>query len=187
MKSMSDRTAHRAAGAVSLLVLSLVSAGFLAGDPGNARASGSPAGLLLAQAAPAPAAPGAASPAPQAPTQTAQPGGPVARVEARITELHGQFQITPAQEPLFKAYADVLRSNAQSMEALFQERAKSTDTTAIGQLRWYSRLTTAHGEALAKLVPVFDTLYQSLSDQQKKAADKVFAQLRQRRPPRPAR
>ena len=61
------------------------------------------------------------------------------------------------------------------------------DTAAISELRWYARLTTAHGEALTKLLPVFDTLYQSMSDPQKKAADKVFAQLQQRRSPRQAR
>jgi len=141
----------------------------------------------MAQAAPAPAAPDAASPAPQAAGQPAQSAGPVAHVEIRIAELHDQFHITAAQEPQFKAYAEVMRSNAQAMQALFQERAQSPDTTAISQLHWYARLTTAHGEALTKLVPVFDTLYQSLSDQQKKAADKVFAQLRQRRSPRQAR
>jgi hypothetical protein len=182
VKSMSDRMAHRAARAVSILVLSLVSAGLVAGAPSPANASGSPAGLM-AQAAPAPTVPGAANPAPQTAGQPAPSDNPVARVESRISELHDQFHITPAQEPQFKAYADAMRSNAQAMRALFQERAQSPDTTAIGELRWYARLTTAHGEALTKLLPVFDTLYQSMSDQQKKAADKVFAQLQQRRSP----
>jgi len=181
VKSISDRLAHAAAGTVSILVLLLVSAGLVAGDARSAEARGSPAGGLMAQAAPAPAAPGAASPAPQAPSQATQPEGPVARVEIRIAELHDQFLITPTQEALFKAYADVMRSNAQAMQVLFQERAQSPDTAAINQLRWYARLTTAHAEALTKLVPVFDTLYQAMSDQQKKAADKVFAQLQQRR------
>jgi periplasmic protein CpxP/Spy len=187
VNSIIKRTARAIAGAGNLLVLVLVSAGLLVGAPGPAHASGAQVGALLAQAAPPPAAPSAANPVQPAPGPAAQPAGPVARVETRITELHSQFQITPAQEPLFKAYADVMRSNAQGMEALFQERAKSTDTSAIGQLRWYTRLTTAHGEALSKLVPAFDALYQSMSDPQKKAADKVFAQLRQRQQPRQAR
>jgi hypothetical protein len=186
VKSISDRTANAAAGAVSILVLLLVSTGLVAGAPRIADASGSPA-LLMAQAAPAPTTPGAASPAPQTAGKPTQSDSPVARVEIRITELHDQFHITPVQEPQFKAYADVMRSNAQTMQALFQERAQSRDTTAISELRWYARLTTAHGEALTKLLPVFDTLYQSMSDQQKKAADKVFAQLQQRRSPRQAR
>jgi protein CpxP len=186
VKSMSDRTAHAAAGAMSILVLLSVSAGPVAGASRNADASGQPASGLMAQAAPAPAMPGAASPAPQTPGQPMPPDGPVARVEVRISELHKQFHITPAQEAQFTAYADVMRSNAQAMQALFQERAQSPDTTAITQLRWYTRLTTAHGEALTKLVPVFETLYQSLSDQQKKATDKVFEQIRQRRSARQA-
>ncbi len=187
VKSMSDRTAHAAAGAVSILVLSLASAGLVAGAPRHADAGGLPAGMLMAQAAPAPASPGAASPAPQTPGEPTQAAGPAARVETRITELHEQFHTTPAQEAQFKAFADVMRSNAQTMQALFQQRVEHPDMTAIAELRWYTQLTTAHGEALTKLVPVFDTLYQSMSDQQKKAADKVFAQLRQRRAARKAR
>jgi len=187
VKSISDRAAQAVAGAASILVLLTVSAGLVAGTPRNADATGSSAGGLMAQAAPAPATPGAASPAPQKAGQATQSDNPVAHVEIRIAELHDQFHITPAQEAQFKAYADVMRSNAQAMQALFQERGQSPDTTAIAELRWYARLTTAHGEALTKLVPVFDTLYQGMSDQQKKAADKVFAQIQQRRAPRQAR
>jgi periplasmic protein CpxP/Spy len=187
VKSMSDRMAHAAAGAASILVLLWASAGPAAAGLGNADAGGSPAAVMLAQAAPAPAVPGAASPG----------GGGFMRglgsqssasshVEIRIAELHDQLHIAPAQEAQFKAYADVMRSNAQAMEALFQERAQNPDMTAIGELYWYARLTTAHGEALNKLVPVFETLYRSMSDQQKKVADKVFGKLQQRRMPRQA-
>jgi protein CpxP len=184
---ISDRTAHAAAGAMSILVVLAVSTGLVAGTSRKADARGSPAVGLMAQAAPAPATPGATSPAPQTPGQSTQRDGPVARVEIRITELHNQFHIAPAQEAQFKDYADVMRSNAQGMQALFQERAQIPDTTAITELRWYARLTAAHAERLNKLVPVFETLYQSMSDQQKKAADKVFQQIQKRQPPRQAR
>lgn len=183
MTRTSDRTARAAAGAMSILVLLSVSAGLVAGVSRNAGASGSSAGGLMAQAAPAPAAPG--GPAPETRGEPTQPDGPVARVEARISELHEQLHITPAQEPQFKAYADVMRSNAQAMQALFQQRAQSTDNmTAVTTLRWYAQLTAAHADALSKLIPVFETLYQRMSDGQKKAADAVFEELRQRRPPR---
>jgi periplasmic protein CpxP/Spy len=104
-------------------------------------------------------------------------------VEARISELHKQLGITPAEEPRFKTYADVMRENAQAMQALFAQRAKNPDRTAVGQLRWYAKLTAAHAEAVSKLVAPFEVLYQSMSDKQKKLADAVFAQLRQRPPP----
>ena len=108
-------------------------------------------------------------------------------VEARISELHKKLRITTEQEPQFKAYADVMRSNAGAMQALFQERAQSTGPSgtdnASNRLHWYAKLTAAHAEAVAKLVPAFDALYQSLSDQQKKIADETFERLRQRRAP----
>jgi hypothetical protein len=107
-------------------------------------------------------------------------------VEARITDLHRSLTITLAQEPQFKAYADVMRDNAQTMQALFQERAKETDMSAPARLRWVARLTRAHADDLYKLIPVFEALYQSLSDKQKKAADAVFEEIRQRRAARRA-
>jgi protein CpxP len=160
-----------AAGVVSALVLLAGSASLLVGSPRSAAAQGLSATRLVAQATPAPAPPSTA-PASQR---------PIRRVEARISALHKQLGITPAEEPQFNAFADVMRSNAQTMRALFQERAKSTDSSALGQLRWYSQITTAHAEGIAKLVPVFEALYQSMPEQQKKTADAVFRALRQRR------
>jgi periplasmic protein CpxP/Spy len=153
----------------------------------------SPAALL---AGPAHAA-GAPSPAPALLNRSVQlaaakdahsPHSAIEHVEARITELHKKLGITPDQDPQFKAYADVMRSNAETMDALFQERAQSTGTSAAdaadNRFHWYARLTAAHAEAVGKLVPVFDALYQSLSDQQKKTADALFQHyLQQRRMP----
>ena len=186
MTHISNCAAHATARAQNVLILLLVSVGLVAGATIIADAGGSPGGRLMAQAAAAPATPGAPSPAAQIPGQQAPTPGPAALVEARISELHQQLHITLAEEPQFKAYADVMRDNAQAMHALFQQRAQDTDTSAVGRLRWYAQLTAAHAEAVGKLVPVFETLYQSLSDKQKKAADAVFAQLRQRRAPRRA-
>ena len=145
---------------------------------GSAEAISLPTGQILVQAAPAPAATGQATAQP--------PHAPIEKVEARITDLHRRLLITPAQEPEFKAYADVMRANAQTMQALFQERAKETDMSAVARRRWVARLTQVHADNLNKLVPVFEALYQSLSDQQKKAADTVFEEIRQRRAARRA-
>ncbi|HTP81526.1 MAG TPA: Spy/CpxP family protein refolding chaperone [Alphaproteobacteria bacterium] len=108
--------------------------------------------------------------------------GPAEHVEARIADLHKKLHITTDQEPQFKAFADVMRDNAHSMEELFHQRAQNRDRTATGQLHWYAQLTTAHADGLNKLLPAFDALYQSLSDKQKKAADAAFVPLRQGRP-----
>jgi protein CpxP len=147
---------------------------------GSAAARSLPSGQILVQAAAAPAATGQATQSPGV-TAAQPPHTPIEEVEARITDLHRRFLITPAQEPQFTAYADVMRANAQSMQALFQERAKETDMSAVARLRWVARLTRVHADNLDKLVPVFEALYQALSDQQKKAADTVFEEIRQRR------
>jgi periplasmic protein CpxP/Spy len=162
-----------------LVVLILTVVACIAGSRTNADEARSRADVLLAEAAPDAPAPNATSTAPQKPSSR----GPMADVEGRISELHKQLQITPAEEPQFNAYADVMRQNAQAMQELFAQRAQNTDRSAIGQLRWYAKLSAAHAEAVGKLVGPFDALYQSMSDQQKKMADAVFAQLRQRRPP----
>ncbi len=111
-----------------------------------------------------------------------RPIDPMKDVEARISDLHKRLSITSDQEPQFKAYADVLRSNAQAMEDVFKQRAQGGGETAVDRLQWYAKLTTAHADAVNKLVPPFEALYQSLSDKQKKAADAEFRMLRQRRP-----
>lgn len=120
---------------------------------------------------------------PPPPAPPAAQHGPAAHVDARIADLHKRLHITAAQEPQFKAFAEVMRANAAAMEELFRERAQHRDRTATGQLHWYAQLTTAHAEAINRLLPVFDALYASLSDKQKKAADAAFAPLRQGRPP----
>jgi periplasmic protein CpxP/Spy len=160
------RKVPRLRAAVSILTLLAVAVG---------SAASAPAGELMAQAAPT--GPAGAS------SQQSPQRGPMADVEARISELHKQLQITSAEEPQFKAYADVMRQNAETMQSLFAQRAQNPDRSAIGQLRWYAKLTAAHAEAVSKLVAPFEVLYQSLSDQQKKVADTVFAELRQRPTP----
>ncbi len=184
MPIRSDRTTDKDRAAITRsLVLILVLVASLACSGINAEAGGSRADILLAQMAPA-------APTPEPPTAAPEQSsskGPMADVEARISELQKQLQITPAEEPQFKAYADVMRQNAEAMQDLFAQRARNPDRSAIGQLRWYAKLTAAHAEAVGKLVAPFDALYQSMPDQQKKLADAVFAQLRQRPPPRRAR
>ena len=155
-----------------ILVVAALAGSFAA----SSRAANSRAGVLMAQAAP-----GSSSGGTSAPQQSLR-GRPMTDVEARISELQKQL-ITPAEEPQFKTYANVMRENAQAMQALFAQRAQNPDRTAIGQLRWYAKPTAAHAEAVSKLVAPFEVLYQNMSDQQKKLADAVFAQLRQRPPP----
>jgi len=145
------------------------------------------AGLVLAGAlAVATIAPSVAT---QAATQAAaspRGTGPAEGVDARIAALHKQLAITPAQEPAFQSYAEIMRDNARAMAAMFADRAAHPDYTAPGILHWHAELTTAHADGLNKLLPAFDALYGALTDPQKQAADAAFEPLRVRRAPRKA-
>jgi protein CpxP len=126
----------------------------------------------LAQTSPpqsAPTPPSAAQPTPAKRT-------PVNRVEARIKSLHDQLKITAAQEPQWSDVAQVMRDNAKAMSDLILDRAKNLKTmTAIDDLHSYQALAETHAAGVKKLVPVFETLYGTMSDAQKKKADAVFS------------
>lgn len=99
----------------------------------------------------------------------------VEHVEARITKLHTQINITPAQEEQWNKVAEVMRDNAKRLDALTDMRKKAAKTmTAVDDLKSYSEVATAHVEGIQKLIPLFETLYNSLSDAQKKEADEAF-------------
>jgi len=97
------------------------------------------------------------------------------RVEARIKELHVKLHITPTQEDLWNNVTAMMRDNAQTLDALTQTRVAQAQTmTAVDDLKSYSAITAAHAEGLKKFIPVFETLYVSMSDAQKKNADTLF-------------
>jgi len=139
------------------------------GDLAHAPTAGTiPAQVMVAQAT-SPPAPAAPSPRPAAKASRAD------RVDARITMLHAKLVITPAQEDLWKNVTQVMRDNAQTMEALTKARADKAKTmTAVEDLKSYSAITDAHAEGLKKFVPVFEALYASMSDTQKAQADTLF-------------
>ncbi|MGH6996396.1 MAG: Spy/CpxP family protein refolding chaperone, partial [Stellaceae bacterium] len=92
-----------------------------------------------------------------------------------------RLKITAAQEPQWQQVAQVMRDNAAQMEQMVKERdAKLKTMTAVDNLQTYSDVAQAHADGLKKLVPVFDTLYGSMSDAQKKVADAVFRGIAER-------
>ena len=99
----------------------------------------------------------------------------VDRTEAYIKDLQSNLKITPAQEDLWKKVTDVMRDNAKKMEALHQTRIEKAKTmTTVEDLKSYSEITQAHADGLKNFIPVFEALYASMSDDQKKDADTLF-------------
>ncbi|MGH7012803.1 MAG: Spy/CpxP family protein refolding chaperone [Stellaceae bacterium] len=124
----------------------------------------------------APAAP-SATPAPamartKAPAKTNKR---MSAVEARIKSLRSRLHITAAQEPQWQQVAQAMRDNAETIEKMVRDRqAKLRTMSAVDNLQTYADIAQAHADGLKKLMPAFDTLYQSMSASQKKTADAVF-------------
>jgi hypothetical protein len=106
---------------------------------------------------------------------------PVERVDAHIKSLHDRLQITAAQEPQWGAVAQAMRDSAEKMQAAIQQRQAAKMLTAVDDLKAYQTIADAHSQGLQQLVPAFEALYATMSDDQKKNADTVFSQSRKHR------
>jgi periplasmic protein CpxP/Spy len=96
-------------------------------------------------------------------------------VEARIAYLHTKLNITPAQEESWNNVAQVMMDNAKTMDELIKTRSKNAATmTPVDDLKSYSEIADAHADGLQKFIPVFASLYDTMSDAQKMNAAKLF-------------
>lgn len=117
-----------------------------------------------------------AAPASASAAASAAAGKHERNVEDRIAYLHSQLQITPAQEPQWKTFSDVMRSNGETMGELYKQRKAATDQSALDDMKQYSTIAQAHADGMKKLVDAFEPLYNSFSPDQKKLADETFRQ-----------
>jgi hypothetical protein len=118
---------------------------------------------------------GAASTAPK--TKTAEPKSlsPTERVEQHITRLHAQLRVTPEQQAQWDQFAQVMRDNAKNMEQTLEQRGTTfASLNAADNLQSYAQVAEQHAQDVKKLANSFQTLYASMSDDQKKNADTVF-------------
>jgi protein CpxP len=96
-------------------------------------------------------------------------------VEARIKTLHSQLKIAPEQEPQWNAVAQQMRDNAKARADVRGDQTDAENTaTAPDMINAYAKTMDAHAEGVHKFASVFQTLYDSMSEQQKKTADVVF-------------
>ena len=97
------------------------------------------------------------------------------RVEARIKELHTKLMITPEQEEAWNNVAQAMRDDAKTMEELIKARTENASTmTAVDDLKSYGEIAQAHADGIKNFTSVFEPLYASMSDAQKKTADTLF-------------
>jgi periplasmic protein CpxP/Spy len=141
-----------------------------------------PASAQTPAPATAPAASSAPAATPAAPASTRRGSS----VERRIAVLRSSLKITPAETQTFNDFAQVMRDNASQMDTLMAQRQQAVGTmTAVDAMKSYQAVAQQHLDDMQKLVPAFATLYDSLSPEQKKLADRDFQQFAGR-PPRRA-
>ena len=122
------------------------------------------------QETPAPA-PGGQAPGGQAMAQA--PAQADARVERQLQGLYTRLRITAAEQPQWNAFASTMQANAQQMSQLWSAR-QGGNTSALDDMRGYAQIAQAHAEGMQRLVAAFAPLYESLSPEQKAAADQAF-------------
>ena len=100
------------------------------------------------------------------------------RVETRIQTLHDKLKITPDQESEWNDVAQAMRDNESNISDAIQARhANATSMTAVEDLESYQKIAQAHADGTGKVISAFSTLYDDMSDDQKKNADQVFGQF----------
>lgn len=137
--------------------------------------------MAVGQAMPAPGSPvpPASSSAVPAKASAAGQSGTSSKtdqgIDLLIKHLHNKLKITAAQETLWQNVAAVMRENADTLAKMAKDRATSANTmTAVDDLKSYSDISQARADAAKKLVAPFQSLYDSMSETQKKAADIEF-------------
>lgn len=124
---------------------------------------------------------GGAAAAPGANASTQAPSG-LNWVQQQVDRLHRQIKITPAQEQVWTQFAETMRANARHLEQLYQDRSERFENmSAIDNLKNYQEIVQAQADDLGKKVASFQALYDSLSPEQKQAADRVFRYQEERR------
>jgi protein CpxP len=132
---------------------------------------------VLAQSNPSTSTTSPPSPSAAAPSMSpnAAPGTAEQRVDEHIRQLHAQLRITPAEQPQWDRFAEVMRENARAMDQEFTERRQQFPTmNALQNMQSYEKIAETHAQHLQKLVPAFENLYNAMPEQQKRLTDQVF-------------
>lgn len=142
--------------------------------------------ILAGLAAPTLALAQAAAPAAPAPQHTMRPEHhrplPGQLVDARLAFLKTALKITPAQEPQWNAFANVMRQQAHEMDAKIdkmreahENRAQNaTPPSAIERLQHRQEFLAAASARMNALLTAAKPLYASFNPQQKQMADELL-------------
>ena len=104
-----------------------------------------------------------------------------AAVERRVQQLHTQLRITPQEQSQWDAFAQTMRQNADNMRTAIDQRGSQMDTMDAAQnMQSYAQLAQVHAQDMQQMASAFQTLYQSMSPEQRQNADQLFRARDQR-------
>ncbi len=121
---------------------------------------------------------------PAAATAPAQPAGPHhqprtfhSHIEGRVAYLKAELKITPAQSAQFDKLATAMRANDAERAKSFQDRRTQPGQrlSAVDRLDARVKMSQARTKADERYLAAFKPLYDSLSTDQKQAADTMLA------------
>jgi Spy/CpxP family protein refolding chaperone len=93
-------------------------------------------------------------------------------MEMRFQHLHDALKITPAQDASWKAFEDTYRENGRAMHAAMGDRMKAMSTMTAPELaKLHADRLAARAQGAQKIAAATETLYDSLSPEQKAAFD----------------
>jgi periplasmic protein CpxP/Spy len=96
---------------------------------------------------------------------------PVARADQRLARFKAELKITPAQEPLWQAFADRTKSEAGKGIQAMREQAKDENLTAPERMTRMTEIMKQRLAAMESVGDAFNRLYQGLTPEQRKIAD----------------
>jgi len=107
------------------------------------------------------------------------------QINERITQMHQRLKITPDQQPAWDEFAQVMRDNMTSVEQAYQQRRDQVETmSAPDNMRNFAQIEAERAAGIQKLAASFQTLYDGMSEDQRKVADSMFRHYEDRGPVR---
>jgi protein CpxP len=103
-------------------------------------------------------------------------------VQRQLERLHRQLKITPAEEAAWNQFADTTLGNVRQIDDMYKDRAQHFEAmNAVDNLKSYQSIIQSEAEGLGKRAAALGALYDSLSPEQKQAADRFFRYQEERR------
>lgn len=105
------------------------------------------------------------------------------RIDGQVAYLKAELKITPAQAAQWAAVEKAMRDAAAGRKAMREQAKADRDKpkTSVERLKAREKFAAARAEQAKTFVAAYEPLYNAMNDEQRKAADELFAPRRHRR------